>query len=160
MQEETQARSSARKKGRTKSADTSQLGLFEMDAAPTRARPTAEPPQQMRRPPKKTAPASPKPTPAPRGDVRFVKLDDLPDYPPEIIAMVDSSIAALPEELVWLTYRDIRKRFGISRATIARRLKEGVVPGVRFENGRVLDDGPVRRFDRTQLRWLLLAVRV
>jgi hypothetical protein len=30
---------------------------------------------------------------------------------------------------------------------------------VRMANGRVLDDGPVRRFDRTQLRWLLLAVR-
>lgn len=159
MQEEAQTRSSARKKGRTKSADTGQLGLFDVDTAPAGAPVGAEPPGQTRRPPKKTMAAKPKPTPAPRGDVRFIKLDDLPDYPPEIIAMVDNSIAALPEELAWLTYRDIRKRFGISRATIARRLKDGLIPGVRFQCGRMLDDGSVRRFDRTQLRWLLLAVR-
>jgi|CXWL01.1.fsa_nt_gi hypothetical protein len=56
-------------------------------------------------------------------------------------------------------YRDIGKHFGISRATIARRLKHGLVPGVRFQHQRMLDDGPVRRFDRLQLRWLLLAIR-
>lgn len=151
--------SSERKKGGDKSAETAQLALFDVDVAPEETLSARERPSQVSRVPKKAKSPKSNPAPAPRGDVRFVTLDDLPDYPPEIVAMVDSSIAALPEELAWLTYREIRKRFGISRATIARRLKEGVIPGVRFQHGRMLDDGPVRRFDRTQLRWLLLAIR-
>jgi hypothetical protein len=72
---------------------------------------------------------------------------------------VDRSIAALPTEKLWFTYQDIRRCFGVSRATAARRLKDGVVPGVRFQQGRMIEDGAVRRLDREQLRWLLLAVQ-
>jgi hypothetical protein len=66
---------------------------------------------------------------------------------------------ALPAEKLWFTYSDIKRSFGISRATIARRMKDELVPGIRILNGRVLDDGAVRRFDRTQLRWLLISVK-
>lgn len=33
------------------------------------------------------------------------------------------------------------------------------MPGIRVVEGRVQEDGAVRRFDRIQLRWLLLAIR-
>jgi hypothetical protein len=65
---------------------------------------------------------------------------------------VENAIAGLPTELIWLTYRDVEKRFGVSRSTTARRLKQGLVPGIRFQHDRMLDDGPVRRLDRHQLR--------
>jgi hypothetical protein len=86
-------------------------------------------------------------------------MSELPHYPSDLVEIIDRSIAELPKEMVWLTYKGIRRHFGVSRATIARRLKDGLVPGIRIQDGRMLDDGPVRRFDRTQLRWLLLAVR-
>jgi hypothetical protein len=47
----------------------------------------------------------------------------------------------------------------VSRATVARKVQQGLVPGIRFRGASVLPDGPVRRFDRNQLRWLLLALR-
>ena len=74
-------------------------------------------------------------------------MDDLPEYPVELVAIVDRSIAELPADVAWLTYRDVGKRFGVSRATIARRLKDGLVPGVRIHDGCVLGDGSVRRSD-------------
>ncbi len=146
-----------RKKTRAKSADTSQLGLFDLDVA-TPSAPARPPPvaSQSRAP---SPPVKARRKVAADEAAHLVTLDDLPEYPAGLGEIVDRSITDLPKDLVWLTYKEIRKHFGVSRATIARRLKEGVVPGVRIQDGRMLDDGRVRRFDRVQLRWLLLAVR-
>lgn len=84
---------------------------------------------------------------------------DMPRYDDAAIALVDAALAALPPQRLWFTYRDVEESFGISRATIVRRLREELVPGVRIEHGRLLADGSVRRLDRNQVRWLLLAVR-
>ncbi len=91
--------------------------------------------------------------------IRIVETADLPSYSDLDHAIVDRSIAGLPETRIWFTYSAIKEYFGISRATVARKMKEGLVPGIRFQGSNVLEDGPVRRFDRRQLRWLLLAVR-
>lgn len=91
--------------------------------------------------------------------ITSIKTDDLPRYPSEVIDLVERSLHDLPSDSCWFTYKDISRCFGVSRATIARRLKDGLVPGVRFCEGRMLEDGAVRRLDREQLRWLLLAVR-
>jgi hypothetical protein len=95
----------------------------------------------------------------PVAPVRVATIECLPDYSREVIDQVDRSIAGLPSEKIWFTYHDIRRCFGVSRATVARRMKDGVVPGVRFQQGRMIEDGAVRRLDREQLRWLLLAVQ-
>ena len=92
-------------------------------------------------------------------ETRIVSLADLPDYPPLDQELVDRSIAALPPNRIWFTYAAVRECFGVSRATVARKVKKGLVPGIRFRGASVLEDGPVRRFDRNQLRWLLLALR-
>jgi hypothetical protein len=92
-------------------------------------------------------------------DGRFVVTDDLPNYRHELVQLVETSMQEIPGDIVWFTYKDIQRHFGISKATIARRLQEGLVPGVRIVGSQVQADGNVRRFDRTQLRWLLLAVR-
>ena len=84
---------------------------------------------------------------------------DLPEYPLLDQELVDRSIAALPPNRIWFTYRAIKECFGVSRATVARKVQQGLVPGIRFRGASVLPDGPVRRFDRNQLRWLLLALR-
>ena len=83
----------------------------------------------------------------------------MPAYPPALVAAVEQSLLDLPAARVWLTYRDIQDHFGVSRATVARRVKDGLVPRVRLQEGRVLDEGSVRRFDRGQVRWILLAVQ-
>lgn len=90
---------------------------------------------------------------------RVVSLVDLPEYPQLDQDLVDQTIAALPAGKMWFTYQAIRECFGVSRATVARRVKKGLVPGIRFSGNSVVEDGSVRRFDRTQLRWLLLSVR-
>lgn len=90
---------------------------------------------------------------------RIVAVTDMPDYPAVDQDLVDRSIAALPPNRMWFTYSAIRESFGVSRATVARKVKAGLVPGIRFHGASVIEDGPVRRFDRGQLRWLLLAVR-
>ena len=95
----------------------------------------------------------------PAAETRVVSLDDLPDYPLLDQELVDRSIAALPANRIWFTYSAIKECFGVSRATVARKVKKGLVPGIRFRGANVLEDGPVRRFDRNQLRWLLLSVR-
>lgn len=96
---------------------------------------------------------------SPDSSVRVVGQADLPSYPTETVRQIESVFSQLPAEKLWFTYQDIQRFFGVSRATIARRLKEGLVPGVRFQDGRMLEDGAVRRLDREQLRWLLLAVK-
>lgn len=82
-----------------------------------------------------------------------------PPYPASAMASVAAALASLPSGKVWFTYRDVEAAFGISRATIIRRLRDGCVPGVRIVHGRLLPDGAVRRLDRDQLGWLLLATR-
>ncbi|MES1199879.1 MAG: hypothetical protein ABUS57_00305 [Pseudomonadota bacterium] len=91
--------------------------------------------------------------------MRTVTLADMPTYPPALVDAVDRIVAELGANRMLFTYRTIEQCFGISRATVSRRLKDGLVPGARIANGRVMEEGSVRRFDRTQLRWLLLAVR-
>jgi len=162
MSVDADSRTRKQKRKKVSKADPGQLGLFDQ----TEARPVASRPPPLPPPPKTAPPqvarravntgSQPKAVAKP---ARIVTVDDLPDYPAELVAMVDRSIAELPANAVWLTYRDVGKHFGVSRATIARRLKDGLVPGVRLHDGCVLGDGSVRRFDRTQLRWLLLAVR-
>ena len=106
--------------------------------------------------------ASSAPLPAPvrhNPPVEFVRESDLPVYSLEALQLVERALTALPAEKLWFTYADVKSFFGVSRATVARRVKDRLVPGVRILNGRVQDDGAVRRFDRTQLKWLLLSVR-
>lgn len=91
--------------------------------------------------------------------IRALTVKDMPVYAPELMAAATRSIKEARTDRVMLTYKEIDAFFGISRATVARRLKDGLVPGIRMLHGRVLEDGPVRRLDRTQLLYLLLAVR-
>lgn len=86
-------------------------------------------------------------------------VDDMPVYPNDAHVSVAAAIEALPKTQLWFTYKDIQFFFGVSRATVARRLRAGLVPGVRMAGSSVVEESPVRRFDRDQLRWLLLAVR-
>lgn len=86
-------------------------------------------------------------------------LDDMPVYSDEAHESVAAALEALPQAQVWFTYKDIQSLFGVSRATVARRLREGLVPGVRMAGSSVMEDAAVRRFDRSQLKWLLLALR-
>lgn len=161
MSVETETRGSKRKKG--KSADARQLGLFDVELSTP---PTTDPPARV--------PVRPAAIPASSGSIapeekkpkrsapeasRLLTVEDMPDYPPELSEAIDKMLADLKSEHMLMTYRAIKECFGISRATVARRVKEGLVPGIQFRNGRVLEEGPVRRFDRTQVRWLLLAVR-
>lgn len=88
-----------------------------------------------------------------------VAVEDLPDYPPAAVDSVARAMEALPRGRLWFTYKDINYYFGVSRATVTRRLRKGVVPGVMMDGESVIEDAPVRRFDREQLHWLLLAVR-
>lgn len=92
-------------------------------------------------------------------DIRVIEVEDLPIYTDLDHEMVDRSLETLPADKVWFTYAAVHQCFGISRATIARRMKDGLIPGIRFSGANVLEDGAVRRFNRLQLRWLLLAIR-
>ncbi len=152
LRSETKIKSKATRKA--KPCDPGQLGLFDQ--------PRASPPAID------AAPASivaRRAMPAPSRQANefhamALTIEDMPDYPAHLVASVEQSIRDAPTDRVLLTYRDIQDFFGVSRATVARRMKEGLVPGIRLLHGRVLDDGPVRRLDRTQVKWLLLAVRV
>jgi len=94
-----------------------------------------------------------------KSGIRVTTIADMPVYSDFDRQAVERSLATLPPAKVWFTYAAVHESFGISRATVARRVKEGVVPGIRFRGDNVLEDGAVRRFDREQLHWLLLAVR-
>ncbi len=94
-----------------------------------------------------------------KSDVLTIGLDDMPAYDDADRALVESALAALPAGKGLFTYADVRDAFGISRATIVRKVRGGLVPGIRFVGSRVLEDGPVRRFTREQVRYLLLAAR-
>lgn len=86
-------------------------------------------------------------------------VDEMPAYSDEAHESVAAALEALPQAQLWFTYKDIQGLFGVSRATVARRLREGLVPGVRMAGSSVMEDAAVRRFDRGQLKWLLLALR-
>lgn len=49
--------------------------------------------------------------------------------------------------------------FGVSRATVVRRMRQGLMSSVTMAGASVVEDAPLRRFDRKQIRWLLLAIR-
>ncbi len=91
--------------------------------------------------------------------ISILHVSEMPTYSDEAHDAVLLTMKLLPSAQVWFTYKDVRFFFGISRATVARRLRERVVPGVRMAGSSVLEDTTVRRFDRDQLKWLLLAVR-
>lgn len=120
------------------------------DAAPAKAsaRRKRMAPQRVHVGPKACQPVS-----------RVLTLDDMPKYPVEAIERATQALQQLPSSQLWFTYKDVRFYFGVSRATVARRLQEGLVPGVTMAGASVIEDAPLRRFDREQLRWLLLAIR-
>lgn len=88
-----------------------------------------------------------------------LSVSDMPAYADEAHESVAKAIKLLPQAQLWFTYKDIQFFFGVSRATVARRLRDGLVPGVRMAGASVVEDSAVRRFDREQLKWLLLALR-
>jgi hypothetical protein len=90
---------------------------------------------------------------------RVLSVDDMPAYSEDAHEGVAAALQQLPHAQLWFTYKDIQFFFGVSRATVARRLRDGLVPGVRMAGASVVEDAPVRRFDRGQLKWLLLALR-
>ncbi len=99
-------------------------------------------------------------TPSPRSRLpRMIRAADMPPYPKEEVAAVEQAIAGIRTDRQLLGYKDLKAYFGVSKATANRRMKDGLVPGVRILEGRVLRDGGVRRLSREQVRWLLLAVR-
>jgi hypothetical protein len=94
-----------------------------------------------------------------KSTVRMLTEADMPHYADPAIEAAAQCLRQLPPAQLWFTYKDIQFFFGVSRATVARRLRERLVPGVIVDGDHVVEDAAVRRFDRTQLRWLLLAVR-
>lgn len=142
-----------------------QLGLFD-NAPPLVAPPappsvklqpiasSAQPVVRLSLAPKHTARLQHRPPPS-----RLLTDRDMPAYSREEIADVDRLITDIRLERLLLGYRDIQELFGVSKATVNRRMKDGLVPGVKIQAGVVSRDGGVRRFSREQVKWLLLAVR-
>lgn len=90
---------------------------------------------------------------------RIIHTADMPGYDRDEVAAVEHAIAGIRTDRQLLGYKDLKAYFGVSKATANRRMKDGLVPGVRILSGRVLRDGGVRRLSRDQVKWLLLAVR-
>jgi hypothetical protein len=90
---------------------------------------------------------------------RLITEKDLPSYPELEVAAVERLVADIKSDRALLGYKDVWDHFGVSKATANRRMKEGLVPGVRIVDGVVMRDGGVRRFSREQVKWLVLAVR-
>lgn len=139
-------------------AGSRQLSLFEAEVAEAIVAPV-----EVDAPPpiKPVAPALSRPGPRVIDERQSYVLgvDDMPAYSDEAHESVAAALEALPQAQLWFTYKDIQFFFGVSRATVARRLREGLVPGVRMAGSSVMEDAAVRRFDRGQLKWLLLALR-
>lgn len=114
----------------------------------------SEPVVRLRLGPKLAARPPRRPLPS-----RLLADRDMPNYSQEEIAEVDRVIAEMKSNDLLLGYRDIQNLFGVSKATANRRMKDGLVPGVKIQDGVVRRDGGVRRFSREQVKWLLLAVR-
>jgi len=88
-----------------------------------------------------------------------VDANDIPPFPPEAEAFAAEALASAPSGKALFTYADIALYFGISRATVIRRQRSGIIPGVRFIGSRVLEEGHVRRLTREQVRYLLMVSR-
>lgn len=157
----------AKSRKRVTETSLNQLSLF--DAPPPALNPASAPPPP---PAVRVEPQKARPTSAPRRAAtalvrrgkrqvsgRILTTEDMPDYLDEAKEAADLSLRALPRDQIWFTYKDVKYFFGVSRATVARRLRERLVPGVLMDGEHVIEDAAVRRFDRDQLRWLLLAVR-
>lgn len=100
-----------------------------------------------------------RPAPRPTPEPRLITRQEMPAYPEEEVDAVERAIAEIRTDRVLLGYKDIKDFFGVSKATANRRMKDGLVPGVRILNGNVIRDGGVRRLDREQVKWLLLSLR-
>jgi len=156
-------RSSGRKEARGRNPARSaskQLSLFDIATAEDpKSGPIALPAQSVMQ-------SKARPTQSRRGaraidqrPPRVLSIDDMPAYSEDAHESVAAALQQLPHAQLWFTYKDIQFFFGVSRATVARRLRDGLVPGVRMAGPSVVEDAPVRRFDRGQLKWLLLALR-
>lgn len=150
--------SSARRRRHVEAAPN-QPGLFDdlwkplaLRAPPPPATPSPEPVARIVH----VSKSAPAPQPASAG---LIGEADVPAYPAEQVSAVEEAIAAIRTDRVLLGYKDLAAFFGVSKATANRRMKEGLVPGVRIVDGVVLRDGGVRRLSREQVKWLLLAVR-
>lgn len=150
---------------RTSDLLLNQLSLFDA-LAPTPASHSAEaalpaPTKQRAQTQAETPRAQPLATTRPKRIVagRVLTTSDMPHYSDEAIEAADLSLRRLPRDQIWFTYKDVKYFFGVSRATVARRLRERLVPGILIDGDHVVEDAAIRRFDRDQLRWLLLAVR-
>lgn len=75
----------------------------------------------------------------------------MPIYSELDLEIVDKSLEVLPVEMGWFTYAAVKACFGDSRTTGARRMKEHLIPGIRFRRANVLEDGPDRRFSHLQI---------
>lgn len=147
--------------GAKKHAGSRQLSLFDVEDAEAKPAPV-----EVEAPPPTVKPIAAKPALS-RACARMIDerpsrvlcVDDMPAYSDEAHESVAPALEALPQAQLWFTYKDIQFFFGVSRATVARRLREGLVPGVRMAGSSVVEDAAVRRFDRGQLKWLLLALR-
>jgi len=146
--------------GDKKHAGSRQLSLFDMEVADE-----IDAPAEVNAPPP-AKPVAARPAASRPGarviderPSRVLCVDDMPVYSDEAHESVAAALEALPHAQLWFTYKDIQCLFGVSRATVARRLREGLVPGVRMAGSSVVEDAAVRRFDRGQLKWLLLALR-
>lgn len=138
--------SSRRERAPREPSAPSQADLFDGDVAAVEHAPRDTVPKR------RVEPARSAPT-------QTVTLADIPPYERDDLEIVDASLAEAPSAKLWFTYADIRRYFGVSRATVARKVKARLVPGIRFEGARVVEEGAVRRFSRTQVRYVLLAVR-
>lgn len=100
-----------------------------------------------------------RPRPPKSARPRLITEKDLPSYPEQEVAAVERLVADIKSDRALLGYHDVWTHFGVSKATANRRMKDGLVPGVRIVDGVVVRDGGVRRFSREQVKWLVLAVR-
>ncbi len=155
----------ARSSKRTSQVLPGQLSLFDaMEPAPvSRAEDTKVPATAKQRAQTldETPRAQPLARPRPKRIVagRVLTTSDMPHYSEQANEAADLSLRRLPRDQIWFTYKDVKYFFGVSRATVARRLRERLVPGILMDGDHVVEDSAIRRFDRDQLRWLLLAVR-
>lgn len=101
----------------------------------------------------------PRPPPPKSASRRLITEKDLPSYPEQEVDAVERLVAGIRSDRALLGYHDVWTHFGVSKATANRRMKDGLVPGVRIVDGVVVRDGGVRRFSREQVKWLVLAVR-
>ena len=155
-------RNEARGRNPARSA-SAQLSLFDIatgeDTSLAKSGPIAPPPQSVT--PSRALPARRRQgaRAIDQRPSRVLSVDDMPAYSEDAHEGVAAALQLLPHAQLWFTYKDIQFFFGVSRATVARRLRDGLVPGVRMAGESVVEDAPVRRFDRGQLKWLLLALR-